>query len=219
MVNEGATGAILVTSGEFTKAAIEAATRQGHVQLIDGEELRAMIGPIPEPKSLGSDFDSMDGSIASHVGDRLLRAIEDRIRGGRRRGGSGGLARTAGTLFLAKVLIPLVFAAIVLFVGLSFIKHLAAGLTPVVRPTPSASQLPVPAPPSRQPVTPMPATAATGRQVSDACHEVIDWQSGTYIDHCARVAPPKPLSAAKQRQPHRKADEAMRILKESTPEM
>ena len=49
MVNEGATGAILVTSGEFSKAAIEAGTRQGHVQLIDGEELRAMIGPIPEP--------------------------------------------------------------------------------------------------------------------------------------------------------------------------
>ena len=35
MVNEGATGAILISSGEFTKAAIEAATRQGRVQLGD----------------------------------------------------------------------------------------------------------------------------------------------------------------------------------------
>lgn len=49
MVNEGATGAIVITSGEFTKAAIEAATRYGHVRLIDGNELRAMLGPLPEP--------------------------------------------------------------------------------------------------------------------------------------------------------------------------
>jgi restriction system protein len=44
MVNEGATGAIVVTSGEFTKAAIKAATRHGHVKLIDGNELRSMLG-------------------------------------------------------------------------------------------------------------------------------------------------------------------------------
>ena len=83
MVNQGATGAILISSGEFTKAAIEAATRQGHVQLIDGEELRAMIGPIPEPEAPSYDLRSAAGSIASHVGDRLLSAAEDRIRGGR----------------------------------------------------------------------------------------------------------------------------------------
>jgi len=51
MVNEGATGAILVTSGEFTAAAIEAAARQGHVQLVDGDGLREMLGPLPEPAS------------------------------------------------------------------------------------------------------------------------------------------------------------------------
>ncbi|WP_051884243.1 MULTISPECIES: restriction endonuclease [Lysobacter] len=44
LVNEGATGAILVSSGEFTRAAIDAATRQGHVQLIDGDALRLMLG-------------------------------------------------------------------------------------------------------------------------------------------------------------------------------
>ena len=50
MVNEGATGAILVTSGEFTAYARESATKLGHVQLIDGDALRAMIGPLPEPE-------------------------------------------------------------------------------------------------------------------------------------------------------------------------
>lgn len=43
-VNENATGAIVITSGEFTRAARDAATRQGHVQLIDGDALRAMLG-------------------------------------------------------------------------------------------------------------------------------------------------------------------------------
>lgn len=43
-VNENATGAIVVNSGEFTQAARKAATRQGHVQLMDGDALRAMLG-------------------------------------------------------------------------------------------------------------------------------------------------------------------------------
>lgn len=48
MINECATGAVLVTSGEFTPAAIEAATRHGHVRLIDGEALRELLGPLPD---------------------------------------------------------------------------------------------------------------------------------------------------------------------------
>lgn len=44
-VNENATGAIVITSGEFTQAAREAAIRKDHVQLIDGDALRAMLGP------------------------------------------------------------------------------------------------------------------------------------------------------------------------------
>lgn len=43
MVNQGATGAIVVTSGEFTRAALEAGTKQGHVRLIDGVELRELL--------------------------------------------------------------------------------------------------------------------------------------------------------------------------------
>lgn len=50
MVNEGATGAILVSSGEFTPEAIEAAQKHGHVKLIDGETLRGMLGPLAEPE-------------------------------------------------------------------------------------------------------------------------------------------------------------------------
>jgi len=50
MVNEGATGAIVVSSGEFTERAKEAAARRGEVQLVDGDALRAMLGPLPAPE-------------------------------------------------------------------------------------------------------------------------------------------------------------------------
>lgn len=56
MVNEGATGAILITSGEFTRAAIDAANRQGKVKLIDGDALRAMLGTLPETPTPGDPF-------------------------------------------------------------------------------------------------------------------------------------------------------------------
>ena len=55
MVNQGATGAILVTSGEFTDYAIESAEKLGHVQLIDGNRLRQMLDLpeiVPEPPPL-----------------------------------------------------------------------------------------------------------------------------------------------------------------------
>ena len=52
MDNEDATGAILVTSGEFTAAAIQAAGKKGRVQLIDGAALRGMLGARLPPESL-----------------------------------------------------------------------------------------------------------------------------------------------------------------------
>ena len=72
MVNQGATGAILVNSGEFTKAAIEAATRHGHVQLVDGDELRQMLGPLPEPvtHSVLSDIQLSAPRVGRYVGER-----------------------------------------------------------------------------------------------------------------------------------------------------
>lgn len=44
LVTEGATGAILVTGGEFTDAAIAAAQHAGKLRLIDGRGLRDMLG-------------------------------------------------------------------------------------------------------------------------------------------------------------------------------
>ena len=44
-----ATGAIVVTSGEFTAMAVEAAAKFRHIRLIDGKTIRAMLGPVAEP--------------------------------------------------------------------------------------------------------------------------------------------------------------------------
>ncbi|WP_407909059.1 restriction endonuclease [Lysobacter claricitrinus] len=87
MVNEGATGSVLVTSGEFTRAAVEAATRHGHVQLIDGEDLRTQLGgwtrmEVAPPPSYDPDARWKRGAIdaSRHVGERLLSAAEDGLR-------------------------------------------------------------------------------------------------------------------------------------------
>jgi len=226
MVNEGATGAILVSSGEFTAYARESAAKQGKVQLIDGDALREMIGPLPEPPPSASAGADKAGAIVAHVGDRLLSAAEDRIRGGGHRRG-GKVAATAGSLFLAKVLLPLAFAGLMFFVATSLIQRAISGLqSPRVAPVSSqASPLPAPTATASQAITSMPAPSArsgaavqSSRTGSNPCHEVIDWQSGTYIDHCMRSAPTKPLSAAEQRELTRKADEAMRVIEATTPE-
>ena len=46
MVNARADGAIAVTRAEFTRAAIEAGAKNDQVQVIDGDELRAILGPL-----------------------------------------------------------------------------------------------------------------------------------------------------------------------------
>lgn len=226
MVNEGATGAILVSSGEFTAYARESAAKQGKVQLIDGDSLREMIGPLPEPAPSGPMVADKAGAIAAHVGDRLLRAAEDRICGnGHRR--RGKIAATAGSLLLAKVVLPFVLVCLVIYLASSFIRHAINGLQPVgVTPVSQSSSLPAPMATASQEITSMPApsgragsaSAQSSRMGPNPCHEVIDWQSGTYVDHCAQGTPPKQLSVAEQRELKRKADEAVRVLEATTPE-
>lgn len=82
MVNRGATGAILVTSGEFTRAAIEAANRNGHVQLVDGRVLRDMLGELPEPEpamSFSADVPRYVAQMARKEGSHFARRIGETI--------------------------------------------------------------------------------------------------------------------------------------------
>jgi hypothetical protein len=63
MHTAGATGAIVVTSGEFTTAAIEAAAKFRHIRLIDGKTIRAMLGPIEEPAMPHASLEDMPSWI------------------------------------------------------------------------------------------------------------------------------------------------------------
>ncbi|MBF6023438.1 restriction endonuclease [Lysobacter niastensis] len=217
MVNEGATGAILATSGEFTKAAIEAATRLGHVHLIDGDELRVMLGPVREPEPSAFDSIRMGGEggtgslVARRVGERLLSA-EDRIRYGTAGGHRRVAARSFGTLLVMKLLGLALTVSLLAAIGWLFTRYITAILTP---PPVARSQ------PSGAPATVVPVQAVTDSKVAtyaDACHEVIDKPSGTYIDHCAKT-PMSTVSADELRKQKRDADAAIETIADSTPEM
>lgn len=206
MVNEGATGAILISSGEFTKAAIEAATRQGHVQLIDGDELRAMLGAVAEPmdrrtaaSSHVSDYASSLRGVTEAVGERLISAAEDRIRHG-----SGRRERGARNVVFWAVPLKLAFAVLMLWF---FSRMIGSALEPLLHPRPLA-----PAPTAQTLPTPLPPPQG-------------------YVAHAAGASPDLPYEAvqpaptfhqptnAEIRQAQREADEAMKVIKDSTPEM
>jgi restriction system protein len=204
MVNESATGAILVTSGEFTKAAIEAATRQGHVQLIDGDDLREMLGPLPEPQApsqwsalMASELGQSAASVGRYAGWRLLDAAEDRIRGGRgRRGGAVGVALKVA---LIKAAAGLVFMLFILLVGAMLVPRVINSL----QPTPRPAQMP--ASPSQQ----------AGREQDSL-------RAGSVITETKLPAErPAYLEQTPEqiRESQRKADEAIKVLEATTPEM
>ena len=211
MVNHGATGAILANSGEFTKAAIEAAQKLGHVQLIDGDELRMMLGPIREPAPAFDAIrmgtaDGMPAAVARRVGERLLSAAEDRIGHG-----SSGRGRRAARGLVAglaiKLLAVMLFVAIA-FAAWSFIVHSIQSLAPK---------------PQRTTIAPTPAVPeANGAPLAqlepDPCREVIDAAPGSYIDRCAQ-APVRTPTAAQSREQERRAEQAMRVISDSTPEL
>lgn len=226
MVNEGATGAILVTSGEFTRAAIEAATKQGHVQLVDGDDLREMLGPIPDmhapaPPEAWAGAGSLAQRTVASVGERLLSAAEDRIRyGGTPASRNGrGVVRSAAQTALIALLLKLV-GGMLMFLLLWFVLQHAIGS--IV----GAGRGPAPPSAGRQTYLPAPDPAARSgalRQVGiEPANraELIDHYTGTTIqDRPAGMPPYRPPSDAEVRETQRRADEAMRIIEANTPEM
>ena len=243
MVNQCATGAILVTSGEFTRAAIEAATRQGHVQLIDGDDLRAMLGPLPETTA-ETDNDArwrrgastsqptvgtpgLAKALLDNAAERLIAAAEDRIRGGSRR----HVSKTATTLGVA-LAVKLAVAAFALLLVLWGINRIFSTIQQIpvqqqariqvaaaAAQATQSSQQAATSHPVAIPAPDQSAFNAYGRHYPDPCHELVDWQSGTYIDHCAQSASTRTPAAAEIRESQRKADEAMKVLEANTPDM
>lgn len=220
MVNEGATGAILVTSGEFTRAAVEAAVKHGHVQLVDGDDLRGMLGPLPD--SVAGGWVAPGGAgmpaalahrAATTVGERLLSALEDRIRhsGGRGRGRRNWGSRLASA-GLGWLLWKFIAAAVIALVLGVVLRAVLAPLQPPPRPVvvPQAGGqelLPVPSVQRGRAALPLSASVQPGY--------------GGVVDDDARrpSGVQREQSAAEIRESQRKADEAMRVLAPTTPEM
>jgi hypothetical protein len=209
MVNEGASSAILVTSGEFTKAAIEAAQRHNHVQLVDGDDLREMLGPLPDQTGPGAGaagqedgrrWGSAAGAFGSYAAERLVSAAEDRIRhgGGRRRRSIASTAVWAGLwMVVAKFALAL---ALIYFAGQA-LQRAISNIAPVVTST-SRTQ---------------PVGANSGQAVRPTAQSVLAGRSAR-----APVAEPPVIrepSAHEIRQWERRNAESMEILRDSTPEL
>ena len=165
MVNEGATGAILVSSGEFTRAAIDAAQRHGHVKLIDGAALRTMLGPLPEPSTQAPAPPARPAATRSPVAS----------------------SQANRWLWLVALLCAVAFA----FIVRAILERTAD--------TAVESQLET-ARPSVQPTI-----IVYAPQPVDAAPEL--------------KPAPRPQTEAEIRELQRKADEAMRVIEDSTPEM
>lgn len=173
MVNERATGAILVSSGEFTDAAIAAAQRNGLVKLIDGDALRGMLGALPE------DPDASDPFVeASAVAPPPARA----------RAQPPG-RRSDGWLWLIALICAIGFVLVV---------------REMLDRTADTAGEPPPEPAS----APRPVIILHEPRAVDAAPT-----------EAAPVAAPPPPTEAEIRESQRKADEAMRVIEESTPEM
>lgn len=154
MVNHGATGAILVTSGEFTRAAIEAANRRNDVRLVDGDELRMMLGPLPD--------------IASPADAHRRRVTEGRAH----RPSPGRRAASAGRA-LRRLAARFVFVAFVVALFIGFVR---AVVSPLLKPERSTPAHPTTSPASAggRPAAVHADPQAGRRNDPDAAIEVID---------------------------------------------
>ncbi len=167
MVNQGATGAILVSSGEFTHAAIEAAQRHGHVKLIDGETLRGMLGPLPEPEPAPQQH-----------------AVPLSVARGKPQRPQATLLLWLLTLVSAIAFVLIVRTILDRTADTAAVPPIDTRQAPVVQPT---IVIYAPQPAVTEPVVSMPA--------------------------------PLPPTQTEIRESQRKADEAVRLIEDSTPEM
>ncbi|SFK68718.1 restriction endonuclease [Lysobacter sp. cf310] len=198
MINEGATGAILISSGEFTRAARDAAMRQGHVQLIDGVALRPMLAPLLEAATLlSTQAGASSPDSAGGWGDDPVAALSGppsprtplRVR-------SGSVPRQSNAgWWIVAVVGTLVFVLLVrLLLGRT---EWSAG--PSVEPSERQSEASAPAEP-----------------IAESEPVVIEWPAE---QGAPPVEAPKPQTEAELRESQRKADEAMKVIEATTPEM
>ena len=191
MLTQHATGAIVITSGEFTRAAKEAAAKESRVTLIDGAALREMLGPIAgifAPGKVAGAGASGDGVFESAA------ANPAKYRASRHR------------RFRPRNPLPgMVFAIVAGFIVYAVAMHtVKKGLLPkAAGPSPSGIAL---FPASANPALRAFVTAPIATLAADP---VPATQPPKYqVTH---------MTAAEQRDWQRRNDESMKILEKTTP--
>ena len=167
-VNEGADEAIVITSGEFTTAAKKFGS-QGHVRLIDGVELRRMLGPRLE--SLAPAAPSPIQAAAERF---AWQAVEHVATGGRRR--VSNAIEASFKVLLAKAAGFLLFVLLLVFVVLPmFQKALLSLATPPAHRTrqapPASAAPPRPASSPQAPAFDVPSPPPSAEEVARARRE------------------------------------------------
>ena len=202
MVNEGATGAILVTSGEFTQAAAEAANRLGQVKLVDGQALRSMLSP--------DAFAALD--VQGDRAEEFARALSSPAAAR-----TAPRVRTYGRTGDSSRRLWLTLAAVGVLAFVLLIRGLLERTQWTAGPSSTARAVQAVEPEAEAPAAP--AAVAVAPSSADPCKEIIDHYTGTYIDHCMPSAPPNKAIEAELRAQQRRADEAIKVIEATTPEV
>jgi hypothetical protein len=214
LLTERADRAFVVNTGEFTRHARESAAKDHRIQLVDGNQLRAMLGPLhaPAPRT---DPVLDPGRLISRVGERLLSATEDRIRHGQRLRNKGRATKFGIGLLLVKFLLPILVMLSAIGWFNAYVRQVASDLQ--AKTTAQALRAQVARAPRTQAALRATNPAASG--AGDPCREVIDAGTGSSIDHCARTVAARRPTEAEIRESQRRADEAMKVLPPTTPEI
>lgn len=197
MRTAGATGAIFLTTGEYTDAALQKCRGVTDIQLIDGVEVRRMLGPMLERLPQSADPVAARWEPVGDPGAIVQGRRESRISYGASRTSKGGTADAGG-------LWPFVLGIVVLGLLWFGLRELQAKLDEASRPDPA-----------RQPSTE--ARSAARLQTRAASPAV----------RPTEIAPSAPASQiqwaepteADVRETQRRADEAVQILGDRAPEM
>lgn len=147
--------AILITSGEFTTAARDAASRTQRIQLIDGLALRLMVDPrlIPAPQAYAPSSGTALDSWAP-VAEKAIDAFMDVNTGGRWRKARRQTPEEALKELGLKLLLLAVALLLIVMVFRNISQNMQAALaSPKPRPPAATSVMPNPSPAARVPST------------------------------------------------------------------
>ena len=205
MHTQGATRAIIVTSGEFTRAAREAASRVSTIELVDGQGVREMLGPVPEPATPYFDFGHAPSWAASAangpVGYHAKRYVTRH-------------AKIGVNLFLTRLMLgaagALLFPVIIYLVYMAAWNNMSRRIieatqrTPPIRQAPKAAAL---------------APVGGGYRVSYRAQGALPQQQDGRDGGPPVAAITRPENTQEMKEWARQNAESMKILEKTTPEL